>query len=546
MGRKGAANQRQYRPDRRIVAQRGEARHLLRQRNALAPIASLSADVLAEVFTILQYMVYGVSKSEAPTFWRALTHTCQAWRLVAIQCSCLWSIVDINRSNVPWSLLMITRAQSAPLSITIQSLTPSQERQVLTKVASCMATVRELSVVLDHKMNRTVKMLLMSAPAPILRTLKVLLSKGRLGVSHFPLDGVFAEVTPQLTTLIVSTVDWNWPIFYTKSITALHVSEVRNYDGLDNNSAKRRDNLLKVLFTLHQLEELHISCALGQGPFEALTKKARMPRLRILKLAGQPDFIVCVMNCMILPVGVHLRLNPGSCTLGPSLDSLIQQLCEALARAQSVPMHSVHFVTRRNEGDKGDSVMNYLPDNNSVMRVWHSKQGGDANVSANYEPWLEVTCGISVSMPGLFVQQIAQSFQGMLVSTHDLWIDAGPGELFVYSLSTLLATLKGVETLRMVGFRREFIQALVWSTFHNGMASSLPALKDVTFFDAHIREGAGIVSWLSERQKLGFEIESISMVRCTHGWPTREEEAFKNAVRSSVGQVTLWDLRLVH
>jgi hypothetical protein len=80
MGRKGAANQRQYRPDRRIVAQRGEARHLLRQRNALAPIASLSADVLAEVFTILQYMVYGVSKSEAPTFWRALTHTCQAWR----------------------------------------------------------------------------------------------------------------------------------------------------------------------------------------------------------------------------------------------------------------------------------------------------------------------------------------------------------------------------------------------------------------------------------------------------------------------------------
>jgi hypothetical protein len=531
MEKMDAAEQHRLQLDGQIAVLRAETQHLLRQRNALAPIASLPTEVLAEVFVILRDVVYAAFKSEAPSLWRSLTHTCQAWRFVAIQCPRLWSVVDFHRHNVPWSLLMIARARSTPLSITVRNLLSFQEEEVMTQVAGCMPTVHELSVELGHAMNPTVRALFMSAPAPMLETINVISPEGRCGRGRdFPLDCVFNSETPRLKSVTVACAEmfWKSSIFLATSITSLDISIM----GESNPPilAQGRQGLLMVLCTLQHLEELRMSADVEDGPLPP-TKKTHMPRLRALELSGHSDFMASILECIILPVSVHLRLDVWNSQITPSLSDVIQKHCEALASDGSVPMHSVHLVRRNKDEDEKDWT----------MRAWHSNQGGDTQSSPDGTAWLYLACRGSRMLQGVFLEQIAHSFEHMLANTQDVWVVLGQGVAFASSWSTLFVALPAVETFRMVGFNPPCFQALAADTSKNGRLP-LPALRDVTFYDACFHRGQMVVPWLDARQQLGFEIDSISMVRCTHGWTTVEEEAFRDAVHSSVGDVIWWDL----
>jgi hypothetical protein len=533
MYQQDTTEQRRLQLDGRIAAIRAEIQYLLQQRNALAPIATLPTEVLAEVFVILRDMVYEACTSRAPILWRALTHTCQAWRFVAIQCPRLWSVVDIHRNNVPWSFLMIARARSVPLSITVRNLLSFQEEIVMTEIAGCMASVRELSVELNHAMNPTVRALFMSAPAPILDTLKAAPPEGRWDLEpKFPLDGVFNGQTPRLKTFVYSGADivGTSSIFFAKSITRLDISIMAQDESLFF-ARETRQNFAKMLCTLEHLERLRFCSNTRQRGSLPPTKKVSLPKLRILELSAEPDLVASIMECMILPVTVHLRLEVRHTEIGSNLSKVIWQHCDALALEGSLAMHGVHLVRRDKDLDHKDWI----------MRAWHSKQGGDTDSCLDGAPWFEITCQDSRMDEGVFLEQIAKSFQRMFADTQDVWIVLGHGLAFPSSWSAVFAALPAVQTLRLVGYNVPCFQLLATDTFRNGRLP-LPALKDVTFYDACFHRGQMVVPWLDARQQLGFEIDSISMVRCTHGWTTVEEEAFRDAVHSSVGDVIWWDL----
>jgi hypothetical protein len=521
-------NQEQHRVqlDERIVA-------LLRKRNSLAPIASLPTEVLAEVFDVLRDMVYDTCKSEVPILCRVLTHTCQAWRSVATQYPRLWSVVDFHGNNAPWSLLMIARARSTPLSITVRDHFPLQEEEVMTQVAGCMATVRELSVQLNYKMSTTVQALFMSASAPILETLEAVPPANQWDQKPiFPLDGVFNGATPRLKTFIYSCADilWTPSIFLATSITSLNISI--NGEYITPFFARgRRHNFVAMLCTLRHLEELRFSSNTRQRGSLPPTRKAILPKLCVLELSAEPDLVASIMECIILPLKVRLRLEVRHSEVGSDLSNVIWQHCGALALQGSVAMHKVHFVGRNKVGDQ----------KTWIMRAWHSKQEGDTETHPNGAAWLDITCKHSQMHGGVFLEQMVESFQRMFASTHDVLFALGPGGATVSSWFALLTALSAVTHFRMIGFNDSCFQALVQDAFKNGHLP-LPVLKFITFYGTYFHGGEMVVPWLNTRKRLGSTIEAISLIKCTHGWTSVKEEAFREAVLSSVGQVMRWEM----
>ncbi|KAI0310781.1 hypothetical protein OF83DRAFT_1178198 [Amylostereum chailletii] len=96
------------------------------RRNTLIPIARLSADVLAIIFSFAVI-------NETPTWnekprpyspsmgsklgWIKVSHVSRHWRHTALAYPSLWSIVSFQGSNLRWTHEMLARSKAAPLTI---------------------------------------------------------------------------------------------------------------------------------------------------------------------------------------------------------------------------------------------------------------------------------------------------------------------------------------------------------------------------------------------------------------------------------------------
>ncbi|KAI0718112.1 hypothetical protein C8Q72DRAFT_153898 [Fomitopsis betulina] len=90
--------------------------------NALAPISILPPELLSNIF--LDVAGRGSADPalwdpEAVDYWIHVTHVCTSWREVALQCTLLWSYLDLP---IPSRILeeLLARSRDAPLSIKLR------------------------------------------------------------------------------------------------------------------------------------------------------------------------------------------------------------------------------------------------------------------------------------------------------------------------------------------------------------------------------------------------------------------------------------------
>ena len=110
-------------------------RALESQWNALSPISKLPPEILTSIF-----LFYKESYREASdmrdcslaekdaTAWQSVSHVCQHWRAVALNCTTLWSIINLqiaSRSDCLSEFLL--RSKNAPLTITEAELLKDEQ-----------------------------------------------------------------------------------------------------------------------------------------------------------------------------------------------------------------------------------------------------------------------------------------------------------------------------------------------------------------------------------------------------------------------------------
>ncbi|EPS93713.1 hypothetical protein FOMPIDRAFT_1135667, partial [Fomitopsis schrenkii] len=89
------------------------------QLNALAPVSRIPPEVLSEIFLHTAERVAALGSSPPRVRdWIRVTHVCRHWRETALQCTALWSRVDVPA--LPERLSeFLSRSKDAPLSMVL-------------------------------------------------------------------------------------------------------------------------------------------------------------------------------------------------------------------------------------------------------------------------------------------------------------------------------------------------------------------------------------------------------------------------------------------
>jgi hypothetical protein len=427
--------------DKQIMDLRAQTDRLLQRRNTLAPIACLPAEVLAEIFVAARDIVYTWYSDQKRALWEALIHTCQGWRNVAIQCPRLWSVIEFDPHTVPWSLLMMARARSSPLTLKVDCLLPDQVEHVMTEVASRMCAVRELSISLNAPISDMTKVLFTSAAAPILESFEIHYPGGNcgdVGAQDFPLDDIFAGRHDKLKALSVTCTKFSWSssIFRATSISSLNIFVMQ--DNTHAHSMWDWQGMTKMLGHCSQLEELRISSDTYQpGPLSQI-KKTRMPKLRILYLSGHTALLTSALECLTLSFTACIRLEVWTSSVTPELGNALWDHYEELTLRGFAPMHTIHFVER--EGND-QTAWN--------MHVWSSEQSENTEFPCPDSAWLSIVYFSAIYWRGRFHEEVGRSFKRMLANTQDVLLVPRQAYVMPSSWSTLFSSLPAVETLRM-------------------------------------------------------------------------------------------------
>lgn len=237
--------------------------------NRLVPIHRLPDDVFME---ILSYVAHTWSP---PHMWFPVTHVCRRWREVALQCSSLWTTVNIH--NDEHALACIERSGTRPIRIIWQSSDDEDELSFtlpqrfldLTAPVAVSSRVEEVDIkALDvETLHADI------VDFPNLRFLS--LSHGE---SMSSADFVLADMHPdsfqrssRLQTLKLSSVKipWSSPLF-SEHLRVLHIS---NWE-----TAPFASELLLALQRCPALEELRIHDA---GPQAVVEESQNLPIVQL-------------------------------------------------------------------------------------------------------------------------------------------------------------------------------------------------------------------------------------------------------------------------
>ncbi|KAG1873203.1 hypothetical protein F4604DRAFT_778960 [Suillus subluteus] len=104
--------------DKEIITLVESIRVLRSRQNALTYTCLLPPEILAAIFIYIaeEQSCYSGTPSHcgAPLFL-AVTHVCQHWRKVALECATLWT--SINCASAPWVTIMLERSKKAALVV---------------------------------------------------------------------------------------------------------------------------------------------------------------------------------------------------------------------------------------------------------------------------------------------------------------------------------------------------------------------------------------------------------------------------------------------
>ncbi|KAF6756811.1 hypothetical protein DFP72DRAFT_261564 [Ephemerocybe angulata] len=125
----------------RVSELESEIRALKNFHNTLSPINQLPAEILSSIFL----QVSSVTREDS-LLWIQLSHVCQHWRDVALDCAALWSDVSFFNHGL-FAATMLSRSKNAPLTVKFDEI-EVQNRQlaVLLKIADQRHRLRSLTL----------------------------------------------------------------------------------------------------------------------------------------------------------------------------------------------------------------------------------------------------------------------------------------------------------------------------------------------------------------------------------------------------------------
>lgn len=324
-------------------------RRLRSVRNALLPVFRLPVEVLSSIFTYLLETPKDLFTTPRSRDVLWATHVCRHWRQVALDCSALWTRIQVQCTHPDWTAEMLRRSKRSSVSLRAKIYDPpSHTIRAVQLVLAQMGQVDEMHLSGDSK---SIASLLdgVTMAAPRLTSLIVTNANWRAHADILRLNPSFlGGGAPLLQRLELQkcSVDWDAPLFQTFSnIRTLQV------DG----AAARQSTLpqfLHVLETAHQLEKLHLAGVIPTTPGPATFIEQTIPlnQLRRLFLGGTTSDVAALLSHITVPHTCSLSLRcvssdkPDETTLlSDALSAHLSSAGRPAIRALHASLDAVHM-----------------------------------------------------------------------------------------------------------------------------------------------------------------------------------------------------------
>ncbi|KAF5337040.1 hypothetical protein D9611_003183 [Ephemerocybe angulata] len=273
--------------------------------NVAVPIGRLPPEVLSNIFLVLKQEH---AHKQLPVCF-ILSHVCQQWRAIAMDCSSLWS--DLSDSDGPkLSELKLSRSRNAPLSI--QYLQPNGENEKILQLAlSQVSRLRDIDIYDSCRSNNAFDLVAafsgFTGNAPLLRSLRIERETMK-AEDQFP-DVDLKDIPPSLQILELRNCNIPW--------TYIPISPSLEYLQLCNEHLNEINRLptqvfAKLLKCLPRLVSLDLC---GYLPADGISTFAHtpvtLPRLSTLKLKDPINHIRSFLRHIQVPhttdVDVYIR-----------------------------------------------------------------------------------------------------------------------------------------------------------------------------------------------------------------------------------------------
>ena len=274
------------------------------QRNALAAVSSLPAEVFTAIFTFLCLPEPGEPHSPQHHLARLhVSHTCHQWREIALNHPLLWSHIDFTTLSLAGAAEMLVRAKSKPLyleaRVSEQRWDDVQIGIFQKELQAFVPHICDLFISTEH-LDPCKFLDTLISPAPTLENLS--LFRGKYGLRTALPENLFGGITPRLSCLELHNCDISWKSPLLKDL---------RYLDIRLSSTNKTPSLSAWLDALDKMPQLR-----------ALTLHRASP--------SASSFIFDVKRTVTFPSLTHLDIlaSPGDCALAlahldaPALTSL--------------------------------------------------------------------------------------------------------------------------------------------------------------------------------------------------------------------------------
>ncbi|KAH9041370.1 hypothetical protein EDB85DRAFT_2286338 [Lactarius pseudohatsudake] len=285
-------------------------RALRHRRNALAPVSSLSTEIIADIFSFLHLPGRSPLGGEPDNHLVPLrvAHVCHRWREIALDLPFLWSHVDFATVSLAGATEMLARARMAPLYL--EARIPvcywggaqfiAFQKELQTHVSR--SRIRHLSINAGaFHLRKTLEGLV--SPAPILEYLSLSNENDLAGRPSVP-DTLFDSATPMLSCLKLRNCNISWKSPLLKGLENLEILM------LSVNAKPSLAVWLDALDEMPQLKTLvlHSASPIGSFPFN-VERTITLPFLTHLGISAKEGECALALAHLVLPALTWLCLT---------------------------------------------------------------------------------------------------------------------------------------------------------------------------------------------------------------------------------------------
>ncbi|KAI9455928.1 hypothetical protein BJY52DRAFT_1417305 [Lactarius psammicola] len=361
-----------------------EIRALRHRRNALAPISSLSTEVITAIFSFLRVPVPSslltLYKKPDDLAWLRVAHVCHHWREIALNQPLFWSHVDFTVLSSDGAAEILARAKAVPLyleaRVPIGHWDDARFSEFQKQLQARVSHIRHLGISAEYfHLRKTLEGLVLSAPTLESLSLSSEEYRHRAKSSRVSVpDTLFDGTTPRLSQLEIRNCAINWKSPLLKGLRYL---EIRTPS---TNARPSLSIWLDALDEMPQLKTLTLHSASPIAPSYAslpssIERTATLPSLAHLNISASVRDCGLALAHLVLPELTELSFMATSCRWDGSdvQDVLPYVVPHAHGPQDTQPLQSVVVHAERTSAD---------------IRAWTVS---DADIRFSARMWFSVT-----------------------------------------------------------------------------------------------------------------------------------------------------------